>query len=197
MGLGNPGARYDATRHNVGWWLLDALCRHWSATPFQQEDLWLRATASLAGVGEVWLVKPTVYMNRSGIAVSALAHSQSLDQQDDLLVVVDDVALEPGRPRFRARGSAGSHNGLQSVELALGTREYARLRIGVGAAPPDVDLADWVLSEFDDPADEDAVLAVLPRLVEGVAVWAREGIDAAMNRYNVAVGGSNATETDE
>lgn len=196
MGLGNPGARYDATRHNVGWWLVDALCHQWSATPFQQEDLWLRATASLAGVGEVWLVKPTVYMNRSGIAVGVLAQSQSLDLQDDLLVVVDDVALEPGRPRFRARGSAGSHNGLQSVESALGTRDYARLRIGVGAAPQNVDLADWVLSEFDDPADEDAVLAILPRLVEGVEVWAREGIVAAMNRYNVAVGGSNATETD-
>jgi PTH1 family peptidyl-tRNA hydrolase len=181
----------------VGWWLVDALRRHWSAIPFQQEDLWLRSAAEVSGVGAVWLVKPTVYMNRSGVAVRVLAESQSLDLQSDLLVVVDDVALEPGRPRFRARGSAGSHNGLQSVELALGTRDYARLRIGVGAAPANVDLADWVLSEFDDPAEEDAVLAVLPRLAEGVELWAREGIDAAMNRYNVALGGPNATEVDE
>jgi PTH1 family peptidyl-tRNA hydrolase len=175
---------------------VDLLRRRWSATPFQQEDLWLRSAADVSSIGEIWLVKPTVYMNRSGVAVRVLAESQSLDLQGDLLVVVDDVALDPGRPRFRARGSAGSHNGLQSVELALGTQEYARLRIGVGAAPANVDLADWVLSEFDDPADEDAVLAVLPRLAEGVELWAREGIDAAMNRYNVAVGGSNATETD-
>ncbi len=136
-------------------------------------------------MGAVWLVKPTVYMNRSGIAVRALVEYASLDVQNDLLVVVDDVALEPGRPRFRARGSAGNHNGLQSIEDALGTREYARLRIGVGSAPPGAALADWVLSEFDEPEDEDAVLDVLPRLVVGVEVWAREGIDEAMNRYNV------------
>ncbi len=140
--------------------------------------------AELSGVGDVWLVKPTLYMNRSGIAVRRLVESPEFDAACDLLVVVDDAALEPGRPRFRARGSAGSHNGLQSVEDALGTQEYARLRIGVGAAPPGVELADWVLSEFDDPSDEDAVLAVLPRLVEGVEVWAREGIEEAMNRYN-------------
>ncbi len=140
--------------------------------------------AELSGVGEVWLIKPSLYMNRSGVAVGRLVESTGLDMARDLLVVVDDAALEPGKPRFRARGSAGSHNGLQSVEDALGTRDYARLRIGVGAAPPGVELSDWVLSEFDDPKDEDAVLAVLPRLVEGVEVWAREGIDAAMNRYN-------------
>ncbi len=132
----------------------------------------------------MWLIKPTLYMNRSGIAVRRLVESAALDTARDLLVVVDDAALEPGRPRFRARGSAGNHNGLQSVEDALGTRDYARLRIGVGAAPPGVALSDWVLSEFEDATDEDAVLAVLPRLVEGVEVWAREGIDTAMNRYN-------------
>jgi PTH1 family peptidyl-tRNA hydrolase len=185
VGLGNPGARYDATRHNVGWWLIDLLKRRWSASPFQHEDLWLRSTAALSGVGDVWLIKPTVYMNRSGIAVRALLENAPLDSPDDLLIVVDDVALAPGRPRFRARGSAGSHNGLTSVEEVLGTREYARLRIGVGEEPPGVARADWVLSEFEDPEDEDAVLEALPRLAEGVEVWAREGIEPAMNRYNV------------
>lgn len=184
IGLGNPGARYDATRHNVGWWLVDLLKRRWSATPFQEEDLWLRSRAELSEVGEVWLIKPLTYMNRSGIAVRALLEYVALDLEHDMLIVVDDVALEPGRPRFRARGSAGSHNGLQSVEDVLGTREYARLRIGVGAPPDGVELADWVLSEFDDPKDEDAVLEVLPRLTEGVELWAREGVEAAMNRYN-------------
>ena len=185
VGLGNPGARYDATRHNVGWWLVDQLKRRWSASPFQQEDLWFRSTAELDGVGDIWLIKPTTYMNRSGIAVRVLVESVDLDLED-LLVVVDDTALESGQPRFRARGSAGSHNGLQSVEDALGTQDYARLRIGIGTVPPGVERADWVLSEFDDPADEDAVLEVLPHLAEGVEVWAREGIEIAMNRYNVS-----------
>jgi len=124
-------------------------------------------------------------MNRSGLALRTLVEWGSLDLENDVLVVVDDTALEPGRPRFRARGSAGGHNGLESVEQALGTRDYSRLRIGVGMPPPGADRADYVLSEFDDPADEDAVLEVLPRLVEGVEVWAREGIETAMNRYNV------------
>ena len=185
VGLGNPGARYDATRHNVGWWLVDQLKRRWSASPFQQEDLWFRSTVELDGVGDIWLIKPTTYMNRSGIAVRVLVESVDLDLED-LLVVVDDTALESGQPRFRARGSAGSHNGLQSVEDALGTQDYARLRIGIGTVPPGVERADWVLSEFDDPADEDAVLEVLPHLAEGVEVWAREGIEIAMNRYNVS-----------
>ncbi len=126
-------------------------------------------------------------MNRSGLALGALASMGELEIDHDLLIVVDDSNLRPGQPRFRARGSAGGHNGLESVEAALGTREYNRLRIGVGAAPPGVDLADWVLSEFTDPSDEDAVLEVLPRLVEGVELWAREGIEAAMNSYNVPI----------
>jgi len=124
-------------------------------------------------------------MNRSGIAVRALVESVDLDLSD-LLVVVDDTALDSGQPRFRAKGSAGSHNGLQSVEDALGTQDYPRLRIGVGAVPPGIGQADWVLSEFDDPADEDAVLKLLPHLAEGVEVWAREGIEIAMNRYNIS-----------
>lgn len=171
----------------MGWWLVDLLRNRWSATPFQEEDVWLRSVAELTGVGAVWLIKPTTYMNRSGIALRRLLEGHELDLTADVLVVVDDVALEPGRPRFRARGSAGSHNGLQSIEDALGTREYSRLRIGVGAPPPGVERTDWVLSEFHDPTHEDAVLAALPRLVEGVEVWAREGIDAAMNRFNVPV----------
>jgi PTH1 family peptidyl-tRNA hydrolase len=131
-------------------------------------------------------------MNRSGIAVRALCEWAEPDVTRDLLVVVDDSALEPGRPRFRARGSAGGHNGLQSIEYALDSQDYARLRIGVGAAPRGVSLADWVLSEFSDPADEDAVLAVLPRLVEGVEVWAREGIEAAMSRFNAPAAAGEA-----
>ena len=133
-------------------------------------------------------------MNRSGLVVRVLAGIEGFDVSRDLLVIVDDAALPPGQPRFRARGSAGGHNGLQSVEAALGRREYARLRIGVGEPPPGHDLADWVLSEFGDPADEDAVLNVLPKLVAGVELWACEGIESAMNTYNVPVNDDNDDE---
>lgn len=169
----------------MAWWLLDLLKRRWSATAFREEELWLRSVAELEGAGDVWLIKPLVYMNRSGVAVRALIQLADLDLMSDLLVVVDDVALDPGRPRFRPRGSAGGHNGLQSVEVALGTREYPRLRIGVGSPPPGSDLAEWVLSEFDNSEHEEAVLNVLPRLADGVEVWVREGLEMAMNRFNV------------
>jgi PTH1 family peptidyl-tRNA hydrolase len=98
-------------------------------------------------------------------------------------VVVDEVALEPGRARFRPSGSAGGHNGLKSVQAALGTQDYPRLRIGVGAKPPGADLADWVLSS-PPRADRVVIMELLPELVEGVGVWVTEGIEAAMNRYN-------------
>lgn len=140
----------------------------------------------MSDVGDIWLIKPLIFMNRSGIAVRALIEAKALDLERDLLVVVDDFALEPGRPRFRQRGSAGSHNGLQSIEEALGTQDYSRLRIGVGAVPRHESRSDWVLSEFDDAKDEDAVLEALPRLGEAVELWARTGIEAAMNRYNAS-----------
>lgn len=172
----------------MAWWLLDLLKRRWLATPFREEELWLRSVAELEGAGEIWLIKPLVYMNRSGVAIRALKGLADLDVPNDLLIVVDDVALDPGRPRFRPGGSAGGHNGLESVEAALGTRDYSRLRIGVGSPPPGSELSGWVLSEFDDPEHEDAVLDVLPRLADGVEVWAREGIEMAMNRINATPG---------
>ena len=137
------------------------------------------------------------YVNRSGAAVRAAVALGALDVERDLLVVIDDVALEPGRARFRARGSAGGHNGLESVEAALGGQTYGRLRIGVGGRPQGVDLADWVLSEFDDPEDEDAVLELLPELAEAVEVWAREGIEPVMNRFNAKLGAKGKNEEED
>jgi PTH1 family peptidyl-tRNA hydrolase len=120
-----------------------------------------------------------------------------LDAERDLLVVIDDVALEAGCARFRARGSAGGHNGLESVEAALGGQTYGRLRIGVGGRPQSVDLADWVLSEFDDPEDEDAVLELLPELAEAVEIWAREGIEFVMNRFNAKLGAKGKNDEED
>ncbi|HEX8271423.1 MAG TPA: aminoacyl-tRNA hydrolase [Longimicrobiaceae bacterium] len=182
LGLGNPGPEYAATRHNAGWWLLDALAESWGLGRFRKE----KESAVAAGRVDpfsVRLVKPLTYMNLSGRVLAPYRRMNAFDVGRDLLVVVDDVALPPGRIRFRPEGSAGGHNGLKSIEAALGTRAYPRLRIGVGAAPPGSDLARWVLSPMP-PADRQAVLDLFPGLVEGVATWMNEGIEAAMNRFN-------------
>jgi len=130
------------------------------------------------------LLKPQTYMNLSGDAVAQLLAARDLDPSTDLLVLVDDIALPLGTFRLRARGSAGGHNGLESVEAAVGSPEYARLRIGVGPLPEDVDdQAEFVLSNFEP--EEIATLAdLLPPLVDAVECWLLEGIDAAMNRFN-------------
>jgi PTH1 family peptidyl-tRNA hydrolase len=182
LGLGNPGPEYAATRHNVGWWLLDALAESWSLGRFKKE----KESAVAAGRVDpfsVRLVKPLTYMNLSGRVLAPYRRMNAFDVRRDLLVVVDDVALPPGRIRFRPEGSAGGHNGLKSVEAALGTREYPRLRIGVGGPPPGADLARWVLAPVP-AAERQAVLDLFPGLVEGVATWMNDGIEAAMNRFN-------------
>lgn len=120
-------------------------------------------------------------MNRSGAAVARLLLEPDFKPSEDLLVVVDDVALPVGKARMRARGSAGGHNGLKSVEAALRSQEYARLRIGVGASPPGVDLADWVLGPFER-AEEETVHGLRPQLIDAAATWLHAGVDAASRR---------------
>ena len=182
VGLGNPGREYALTRHNVGWWLVDALADSWGFGRFRLD----RNAAVAQGRIEpdvVRLIKPQTYMNRSGSALQPIARMNAVDVTKDLLVIVDDVALEPGVVRFRPSGSPGGHNGLKSVEQTLGTRDYPRLRIGVGAKPPAMDLADWVLSPPPRHARE-AILERFPELMDGVRLWMDEGVEAAMNRYN-------------
>jgi len=182
FGLGNPGPEYDATRHNVGWWVLDRIAYEWDLPLFVREGRTM-LTEGRRGDTRFRLLKPLTFMNRSGQALSSLASVPDFVLEEDLLVIVDDAALEVGRVRFRPRGSAGGHNGLRSVSRALGTDEYARLRVGVGIPPQGADLAEWVLSPMD-AEDEDVILDLLSALVEGVEVWGTEGIEAAMNRFN-------------
>src|SRR5690606_9731797 len=127
---------------------------------------------------DVLLVEPLTFMNRSGSALTPFAGREDFDVVRDLLVIVDDTALDVGRLRIRPGGSAGGHNGLKSVEAALRTREYARLRVGVGAAPPGRDLADWVLSPFPEE-DERDIVELLPTLVDAVRTWIEHGVEAA------------------
>ncbi len=182
VGLGNPGPEYDATRHNVGWWLLDRLAYDWDLPTFEKVEKAL-VTEGSRGAESYRLMKPVTYMNRSGQALLALASLPEFRWEDDLLVVVDDAALDVGRVRFRSGGSPGGHNGLRSVSRALGSDDYHRLRIGVGLCPEGTDLSDWVLSPMD-PDDEDVILDLLPELTRGVEVWGEKGMDEAMNRYN-------------
>jgi PTH1 family peptidyl-tRNA hydrolase len=182
IGLGNPGPEYDATRHNVAWWLLDRLAYEWDLPLFAREGRTM-VTEGPRGNVHFRLIKPLTFMNRSGQALSSLASLEGFLPETDLLVVVDDAALEVGRVRFRPRGTPGGHNGLKSISEALGSDEYPRLRIGVGVPAEGADLSDWVLSLMD-PEDEDAILGLLPVLVRGVEVWGQEGMEAAMNGFN-------------
>ena len=182
VGLGNPGSEYDATRHNVGWWVADRLAYDWDFGSFRRRGpAWM--SEGVVGDEQVCLVKPATYMNRSGRALGFVQDLETFDPSTDLLVVVDDAALDVGRVRLRPQGSPGGHNGLKSVSGALRSDAYARLRIGVGRKPEGEDLADWVLSPM--PAeDEEAVVGLLPELTQAVEAWLSEGIEAAMNRFN-------------
>ena len=185
LGLGNPGREYAATRHNVGWWLIDHLADVWHFDGWKKDAESHVANGSVGGV-KVRLVKPQTYMNLSGQALRKYAR-RPLWSPKDLLVVVDEVQLPVGRFRIRSRGSAGGHNGLKSVAQALGSPDYARLRIGVGPSEERKgiykDLADFVLAPFARDERED-VLALLPPLTATVETWLHEGAEKAMNLHN-------------
>lgn len=183
LALGNPGEEYRDTRHNVAWWLADRLRAAWSFPAWRERGPALVCEGRRAGA-DVRLLEPLTYVNRSGRLVRELRREPGFRVEDDLLVLVDDVSLEPGTLRLRASGSSGGHNGLASVEAAAGTRGYARLRIGVGRPHDDrIDLADWVLSPLPG-AEEEAVLETFGRATSAVECWIEEGAPAAMSRYN-------------
>ncbi|MCC6929258.1 MAG: aminoacyl-tRNA hydrolase [Gemmatimonadaceae bacterium] len=173
VGLGNPGRTYEGTRHNVGWWALDHLADVWRFSPWRAEGDALVADGVL-GEQKLRLVKPQTYMNLSGAALRPYLRRLEWEGLQHLLVVVDDVALPVGTLRLRAAGSPGGHNGLKSIEATLGTRDYARLRIGVGPANgerPPGDLADFVLGECT-PDERAAVMGLMTKIEESVEGWA-------------------------
>lgn len=182
LGLGNPGPKYDATRHNVGWWVLDRFASDHGFAAFERRGRRLETEGRVGG-REIRLVKPRTYMNRSGLALTTLWRTDGFEAARDLLVVTDDANLDVGRVRFRPQGGTGGHNGLRSVTAVLGSGSYARLRIGVGVPPANADLSAWVLSPMPEE-DEDVVVGLLPELSRAVAVWADEGVEVAMNRFN-------------
>jgi PTH1 family peptidyl-tRNA hydrolase len=192
-GLGNPGSEYADTRHNLGFWVTELLCERFRGKWRRPSDLYVESRVRIAG-NPVSLVKPQTFMNLSGDALQLLTGGVELDPIG-LLVVCDDTALGLGRIRLRKKGSDGGHNGLQSIIEALGTREFARLRLGVGPVPENTDQAEFVLSEF--PAEEiEPAREMVSRAAACVGAWVAEGANAAMNRFNVQADDPSSEETD-
>jgi len=185
VGLGNPGRQYAGTRHNVGFDVIDLLAQSPKAGRFQS-----RFQAQVAELLEddlkLLLVKPETFMNLSGRCVRQVLDFYQLTPAD-LLVVCDDINLPLGKLRARAKGSHGGHNGLRDIQNHLGTADYARLKIGVGAPGEEGDVVDHVLTRFrpsERPVIEDAVSLT----AQAVMVWARRGIDDCMNEFNADPG---------
>jgi PTH1 family peptidyl-tRNA hydrolase len=181
VGLGNPGPKYEGTRHNVGFAAVDLLAtRHnlqWQAAPRGIEAL-----VANWRLGGAILAKPLTFMNLSGGAVVGLLQFYKIELADSL-VLVDEVQLETGRLRIRPEGSAGGHNGLKSMIASLGTNGFPRLRIGVGRGDTRRDLADHVLARFE-PEERSVVEDAIGRAANAAELFIAEGVPAAMNRYN-------------
>ena len=196
VGLGNPGREYRETRHNVGFVVVDEIARRhgltWAAAPSQVPDALVAKKFGPASSmsAPVMLAKPLTYMNNSGDVVAALSRYFDI-AVGDLVVVVDEAALPLGKLRARAHGSAGGHNGLKSVIARLGTKEFSRLRLGVGRGDGRRDLADHVLSTFDAGERAD-VESLITRAADAAEMFAAEGIVKVMNVYNPDVAVSEA-----
>jgi PTH1 family peptidyl-tRNA hydrolase len=188
VGLGNPGPKYDRTRHNVGYRVIEELSQRLAAgKPRMRFDATL-AEGNLGGE-KVLLASPRTYMNESGRSVRQLVDFFGL-QLSDLLVVCDDFNLELARLRMRASGSAGGQKGLADIIRKLATEEFPRLRIGIGRPPGQMDAADFVLSKFKR-SEQDTIEDAVVRAAEGVELWVRSGIGPAMNRINAASTGQD------
>ena len=179
VGLGNPGARYERTRHNLGFRVVDELRRRLGAVPRGASAVMRRFDAVTEGLG---LVQPQTFMNLSGEAVEEL-HRREGAEPSEILVVADDLYLPLGRVRLRASGGAGGHNGMRSILETLGTQDVARLRLGVGCPDHAGEYADFVLERFLEE-EEPKVREVLDLAADACLAWAREGLVAAMNRFN-------------
>ncbi len=182
VGLGNPGERYARTRHNIGFEALDTLARRHGLQFRTGRANSLTAEGTIAGQ-RVVLAKPQTFMNLSGQAVSSLRAWYKLDPSRELLVIYDDLDLPFARLRLRERGSAGTHNGMRSIVQQLGSVEFPRLRVGIGQPPGKMDPAAYVLARFNKE-EEAALPALLDTIADAVELVLREGLTAAMNRYN-------------
>lgn len=183
-GLGNPGPEYEKTRHNTGFMSLDLLAARLQVKVSKERFKALTAQADFDGQ-RLLLMKPLTFMNASGIAIEAAAHFYKIPPER-VLVLFDDISLPVGKLRIRKNGSAGGHNGLKSIISCLGSDQFPRVKIGVGAKPhPDYDLADWVLSNFTGPEDK-LITEAAARAADAALEIIARGVPAAANDYNGA-----------
>lgn len=182
-GLGNPDGKYRNTRHNIGFDVIDAIAEKNDIVLGEKKHKAVIGKGFVAGEKTV-LVKPLTYMNLSGESIRSVIDFYKVDEKHELIVISDDVSLDPGQIRIRKRGSDGGHNGLKNIILHLGHDEFIRVRMGVGEKPPKMDLADYVLGHFL-PEEREQMKESARRATLAIETIIAEGADAAMNRYNV------------
>ncbi len=181
IGLGNPGRRYEKTRHNIGFMVLDALAEELGCPLAKKQNASCTGQGFISGQ-KILLAKPQTFMNNSGEAVMELLHYYR-DGIDDFIVIHDDLDLEFGKIRFKAGGGTGGHNGLKSISHFLNSPDYDRLKVGIGRPPGLVKAESYVLSEFL-PTEEPLLPKIITAAIDGLKLWSREGVRQAMNDSN-------------
>ena len=181
-GLGNPDEKYQGTRHNVGFDVVDRLAEKYQIAVDTKKHRALIGKGVIEGQ-KVLLAKPQTYMNLSGESIRSLVEYYKIDPEEELLVIYDDISLEPGKIRIRKKGSAGGHNGIKNIIAQLGTQNFQRIKVGVGEKPKGWDLADYVLGHFSKE-DRGLVDDALKRAAGAVELMVQGEVDQAMNQFN-------------
>lgn len=191
-GLGNPGRQYEKTRHNMGFDTIDELIDRHRIPQGGIAHKAMYGKGMIAGE-KVLAVKPLTYMNLSGEAIREYVNYYKMNPETELIVIYDDIDLEPGQIRIRKKGSAGGHNGIKSIIAQIGTQNFYRIKVGVGAKPKGWDLADYVLGRFSTE-ERELVDKAICDAADAVEMILKDGIEAAMNHYNGAAKKKKATE---
>ena len=182
VGLGNPTKQYEKTRHNIGFDVMDALADKYNISISENKHKALCGKGVIEGM-KVVLAKPQTYMNLSGESVAELVNYYKLDPESELIVVFDDISLEPGNIRIRKKGSAGGHNGIKNIIAMTGTQNFMRIKVGVGEKPKGWDLADYVLGRFS-PQERTLMDEAALRAADAIRTIITQGADVAMNEFN-------------
>lgn len=182
VGLGNPDKKYEKTRHNIGFDVIDAMASKYNIDIHEKKHKALCGTGAIEGV-KVMLVKPQTYMNLSGESVAEVLNFYKLDPESELLVIFDDISLAPGNIRVRKKGSAGGHNGIKNIIAHAGTQNFMRIKVGVGEKPEGWDLADHVLGHFSKD-DRIKVEQAISDAIEAAVLMMHNDVEQAMNLYN-------------